>query len=207
MNDIQPSTITDPTVIDPFDMSMRMLVVVAFPRSPSRSFQMALSIAQTAVEYRYAEIGGTQMHVAGFGKSTTGATKALALIDLVGGWKGRMVFSGGQLLRSVTEITELLECFGRANECRDQKSHCHVVIGDPARWRAETILRVSPFGKLHEERPPPKKYVFPCALLFKHYLLDPDHPSSYQDQTQAAAVKRGIHVCPFFNPDDLREIE
>lgn len=207
MNYIQPAQTSVPATIDPFDMSMRLFVVVAFPRSPSRSFQMALSIARTATEFQAAEIGGLQMHVAGFDKTATGATKALALIDLVKGWKGQMVFSAGRLLRSTTEIVEFLECFSQASACRDPASHCHVVIDDPARWNTESILRVSPFGKLHEERPPPKKYVFPCALLFKRYLLDPDHPSSYQDQIQAAAVKRGIHVCPFFNPDDMREIE
>ncbi len=206
MTEIQVSTSATPARIDLFDMSMRLFVVVAFPRSSSRSFQMALSIAQTAAEYQVADIGGIQMHVAGFGKTTTGATKALALLDLVSGWKGCMVFAAGQLLRSITEITQLLECFKQASMCRDTASHCCVVIDDPNRENALGILRVTPFG-LQEDPPPKKTYVFPCALLFKHYLLDPNHPSSYQDQAQAAAVKRGIHVCPYFNPDDLRETE
>lgn len=146
------------------------------------------------------------MHVAGFGGTATEAAKAVALIDLIKGWKGRMVFSAGQLLRSITEITELLECFRQANTCRDRASHCHVVIDDPANRESFGAIHFTPFGAF-QESPEPKRYLFPCALLFRRYILDASHPSSYQDQAQAAAVKRGIHACPYFDPDDLEEIK
>ena len=82
---------TNLEVIDPFQESVNSLVVVAFPKSSSKNFTFALSIAQGASRYAITEIGGKQMHFAAFARTQADAGRASALLGHANSWKGTMI--------------------------------------------------------------------------------------------------------------------
>ncbi len=195
-------------VFDPFQESINNLLVVAFPKSNSKYFPFALSIAQTASHYAVKEISGKQMHFVAFAPTQTDAGKASALLNYVNKWKGTMIFAGGKLISNIYGLLQVIECFLESCACWDSKAHCQLIIDDPF---AETDynLRMTISVRIDEE-PPLKqeikidRYSFPCKYLFSYFMFQGDHPSSPKDQIQAAGVSRGCNFCPHFNPEDFK---
>lgn len=197
-------------VIDPFQESINALIVVAFPKSSSKNFSFALAIAQGASKYSIAEIGGSKMHFAIFEKKQADAGRASALLSYVAGWKGVMVFSNGKLVSNNYMLSEVISCYLESCSCRDSKAHCQKVIDDP--FSDEVADMSMSFSIRLVEEPVVKKavdvdrYAFPCKLLFNRFQFQKDHPSSPQDQIQAAGVKHNCDICPNFYPDDFKRV-
>lgn len=180
--------------IDPFQASMDSLLVVAFPKTNSKNYPFAVQIVQSAERWAVVEINGESMHVAAFGKTQLEAGRAAALLRYSLGWKGTLLFVRGRLLRDSYRVQEVIECFMESRECRDIKAHCHEVMNDP---------KYSPYDSSKKI----DRYIFPCKHLLPWMLFKHDHPSTYQDQIQAAGVKHACTVCPNFRPEDFVKIE
>src|SRR5690606_33405523 len=92
--------------------------------------------------------------------------------------------------------------------CTDFRAHCFRIMDDPA------FVEPSTFGLSISIREGPAnikyeivdRYSFPCSKIFTSTRIDPEHPSSHQDQIQAAAVKKLCHLCPRFDPGNFRKI-
>ncbi len=199
--------------IDPFQESVDSLVVVAFPKSSSKNFPLALSIAESASRYGAVELGGKVLHVAVFLKSVADAGRARMLLSYVDKWKGTLVFQGGGVLYGSFAVMEILSCYAQASLCSDMAAHCYTVIDDPF----VKIPSSSGFGiriplDLTPKSPPLKRlvevdrYLFPCRRLSGYFRFETDHPSSAIDQIQAEAVQRGCVCCPNFSADNFRKI-
>lgn len=210
MNISVTKPITKNEVIDPFKESVGSLIVVVFPKSGSKNFPLALSIAQGANRYAVTEIGGTQMHIASFARNQADAGRASALLDYIGGWKGVMMFSCGKVILNTYSIAQIIDCYLEACACRDIKAHCQRIIDDPFSPE-DQYVHMSISIRL-AEKPPIKqevkiyRYVFPCKQLLSLFIFQKDHPSSVQDQIQAAGVGRGCDICPHFSPDDFKVV-
>lgn len=74
--------------IDFFGESINNLLVVAFPKSSSKNFKFALSLAMGASKYCTTDIDGKAMHVACFAKTQADAGRASTLLGYIGGWRG-----------------------------------------------------------------------------------------------------------------------
>ena len=116
---------------DPFKVSVEALIVVAFPKSSSKNFPFALSLAEGAERYSVFAIAGKPMHVAAFSKTEADAGKAVALLSYIANWRGSMIFSRGRMLQSGYKISQVLDCYLSSCACRDQKAYCHKIIDDP----------------------------------------------------------------------------
>jgi hypothetical protein len=197
-------------VINPFQESINSLVVIAFPKSNSKNFGLALSIAQGATRYAITEIGGRQMYFAAFAKTQADAGRAAALLSHVNSWKGTMIFSLGKVIPHGYLVSQVIECFLESCSCRDSKAHCQTIIDDPF---SPVTQNISMSISIRLVASPPLKqeikidrYAFPCKYLFGWFQFQKDHPSSPQDQIQAAGVSRGCDICPHFKPDDFRVV-
>jgi hypothetical protein len=73
-------------------------------------------------------------------------------------------------------VREVIDCFVQSCECTDIKAHCHEVMNDP---------KYSPYDYSYG-RKRIDRYIFPCKHLMPWMRFDSEHPSSYQDQIQAA---------------------
>jgi len=195
-------------VIDPFQESVNSLVVIAFSKSNSKNFAFALSIAQGASRYAITEIGGRQMYFVAFARTQADAGRASSLLSYVNGWKGTMIFSCGKLIPNGYQVSLVIECFLESCSCRDSKAHCQTIIDDPFSVVTQNLSMSISIRLV--ERPPIKqevkidRYAFPCKYLFGWFRFQKDHPSSPQDQIQAAGVSRGCDICPHFKPDDFK---
>ena len=178
--------------IDPFQASLDCLLVVSFPKSNSKYYAFAVSVAEGAERYGVATIGGQSMHVAVFGLTQADAGRASALIGYIRGWKGAFIFVGGKIVHDSYRLEEVLKCYLESCHCHDTKAHCHFVIDDP--FETESYARG-------------EKYLFPCKHLVAWFHFQKDHPSSVEDQIQAAGVEFGCNLCPNFIPNDFRKIE
>jgi len=193
--------------VDLIRESSNRLVTVVFPQSPSKNFPIALSIAQQGI-FRQAAIGGRRIHIASFDKDERGAKLAIALIECVGAWKSVVIYANGQLIKNWYELKDVLTCYLESCLCTDFRAHCFQVIDDPGFSEPSTLglsisLRAGPTktAKIAVDR-----YTFPCKKIYQSTDIDPDHPSSHQDQIQAAAVKRLCHLCPRFDPKNYKKI-
>lgn len=184
--------------IDPFLASMDGLLVVAFPKANSKNYPFAVQIAESAERHAIVEINGQPMHVAAFGKTQLEGGRAATLLDYSSGWKGTLLFVKGRLLRDSYRVREVIDCFVQSCECTDIKAHCHEVVNDP---------RFSRYYDDSNDRKKIDRYIFPCKHLLPWMNFDSKHPSSHQDQIQAAGVKHACTVCPNFRPQDFVKIE
>lgn len=197
-------------VIDPFAESIKSLIVVAFPKSTSKNFPFALNIAQGANRYAITEIGGKQMHFAVFSKNQADAGRAAALLGYVATWKGAMIFAGGKVISHGYEIAQVIQCYLESCSCRDSKAHCHTIIDDPFSNVIQDFSMSISIRLI--ERPPLKqevkidRFAFPCKHLQSWFRFEKDHPSTPQDQIQAAGVRKHCDICPNFRPDDFNVV-
>lgn len=196
--------------IDPFDASLRFLLVVVFPKSSSKNFPLALSIAEGAEQFAVTDINGKPTYFVCFSSSKSDAGRALAMLGYIQGWKGVQIFSKGKVLQNTYRVNEVLSCFMDALSCRDYSAHCHKIIDDPFSDEVEDhslSLSIS-----IAEKPPLKqeveidRYSFPCKYLFHWFRFEKDHPASTEDLIQAGAVSQGCDWCPNFNPDNWQKV-
>lgn len=199
-----------PEIFDPFQASVDCLLVIAFPKSNSPNYPLAVGLAEGGERYAVVPINGKPMNVAALGKTQTEAGRALALIEYVQGWKGTLMFSRGRLIKNSYQLSSVINCFIDSCLCRDKKAFCYTIIDDPLSENVQDIgmsisIRIV-------EKPPIKqavqidRYAFPCKLLFQRFKFQKGHPSTPQDQVQAAGVEFSCNVCPNFEPDDFKKI-
>ena len=196
--------------IDPFEASTGCLLVIAFPRSNSRNFPVVVSIAEGASKYAVASINGAPMHVALFAKTPADAGRASALFGYIQSWKGTLVFVQGRVVHDRYRLPQVLECYVNSCSCRDKAAHCYQVIDGPFSMIARSMT-VSISVDLSMRLKPKKtieinRFVFPCRHLFPFFRFEEGHPSSVQDQIQAAGVQHGCHICPNFFPDEYKKV-
>ncbi|MFA5489617.1 MAG: hypothetical protein WC284_10410 [Candidimonas sp.] len=193
------------TIESAFDPAQWM-VVVAFHKSTSKQFPAALELAQQAGRYEVIPFGGTPMHVAGFAPTETDARLALALLDIVSGWKGVFTFSKGDQVRNKWTLVEILRCYLTSCRCEDSTSHCFTMIDDPSFVPVKSFSMHISVEYVDTTRPVEiDRYVFPCRLLSHDMKFEADHPASLRSQVQAAAVNHGCWICPRFDPGNLKK--
>jgi hypothetical protein len=202
--------------LSPHAFALDKLLVVAFPKSSSKNFPIALDLAQRASSYAKGYLGSAPMHMAAFSRSEQDTKLAIALLEYAGKWKGTMVLANGVLLRSHYEVSEVLRCFLEASQCTDFRAHCYRVVDDPdfAGSRPVSFALTISLARPRTQTVQVKRYTFPCTRLHFYMKLESGHPSSFQDQIQAAAVTRGCALCPNFDAGAfkpcgtvLREVE
>jgi len=197
-------------LIDPFDASLKFLLVVVFSKSSSKNFPLVLSIAEGANQYSIADINGKPTYFVCFSSDKSDAGRAIALLDYVQGWKGVQIFSKGRLLLNTYRVSEVLNCFMDTQSCRDQTAHCYKIIDNPFSNEAED--RGMSFSISIVDKPSIKheveidRYSFPCNHLFHRHRFQADHPASVEDQIQASAVSQGCDWCPNFDPDNWKKV-
>lgn len=196
--------------IDPFEASLRYILVIVFPKSSSKNFALATNIAEGAAQFAVAEINGKPTYFVCFSSNQTDVGRALALLDYVQSWKGTQIFSKGKILQNSYRVHEVLSCYLDSQSCRDYTAHCHQIIDDP--FSEEIEDRSMSFSISIAEKPPLKheveinRYSFPCRYLFHRFRFQKNHPASEEDQIQASAVSQGCEWCPNFNPDHWKKV-
>ncbi|MBU83833.1 hypothetical protein [Alcanivorax sp.] len=196
--------------VDPFDASLRYMLVLVFPKSTSKNFPLVLNIAEGAEQYAVSDINGKPTYFICFGANQADAGRAVAILDYVSTWKGVQIFSRGKLLQNSYHVAQVLNCYLESQSCRDYQAHCHKVIDDPISEEVED--RGLSLSIRLVDRPPLKheveidRYLFPCQFLLNRFRFQDDHPSSPADQIQASAVKNGCDWCPNFEPDRWKKV-
>jgi len=196
--------------IDPFDASLKFLLVIVFPKSTSKNFPLAVSISEGAEQFAVAEINGKPTYFVCFGSNASDAGRALAVLDYVQGWKGVQIFSKGKVLQNSYIVSEVLKCYMESQSCRDYTAHCLVIIDDP--FSEEVDSSGLSFSISIVEKPSIKKEVeidrfsFPCARLFRRFRFQKNHPASTEDLIQAGAVSQGCDWCPNFDSDNWKKV-
>jgi len=196
--------------IDPFQASVGCLLVVTFPKTNSKNYPFAVNIAEGAERYAIAVINGKLMHVAVFGKTQADAGRASALLGYIQSWRGALVFVQGQIVQDRYRLPQVLTCFLQSCQCRDKKAHCHRIIDDPfsdipRNLNMSISISFAPKPQIKREMRI-DRFTFPCKYLFSWFRFQEGHPSSLQDQIQAAGVEHGCNVCPNFSSEDFEKI-
>lgn len=197
----------------PLAISANQLIVIVFAHSKSINLKSALNIAEQAAHLNQIDADGTVFYMAAFSRTARQAGLAIAILSLVSGWKGSHVFVGGRASHDMYKTQSVLDCFQKSMYCKDHAAHCHTVItekSDQEYKPRKTGLFASLFGDKPEpdNQPKPIKWIHPCRMAASYYSssLDPDHPSSFEDQLQAQVVRNECDWCPNLNIDNLRKL-
>lgn len=186
-------------------------LAIAFPKTRSANYGAAVSFARRAVFYEETEVEGTLYHFAGFGSDRAQVSLALSATRLMLNIKGTMFYAGGKLVMERFRIESVLSCYLTACGSKDYRAHCHTVINDPFQVKSAASdsfsLDMMDFVRM-DSQTPTVQCLFPCRFLagFSDMGLSGRHPSSQEDQIQAAAVRRGCDWCPSFRPGDFKKI-
>ncbi len=188
---------------DPIADSMDQLMSVAFTKSNSSNYHLAVSVARGAFKYGEGTLGNQPVHVVIFSKTPDDAKRAVSLLNFAHGWKGLQIFLKGRPLRQYWDLLQVLECYITATACNDYKAHCVRILDDPF-----NPIKQSYGMTLTISLEPKKKktktialdqYSFPCAYLLPKFKFLKSHPSTPNDQVQAAAVENNCDICPYFD--------
>jgi hypothetical protein len=198
------------TSFDPMKESVNHLMGIVFAKSRSSTYPLAVNVAQGA--YRYAEtiIDKQTIHTVLFSMTKDDISKALALIDYLSGSKSLSIFVRGRICNNYYPIMEVLRCYTGATNCTDYRAYCCQVIDDPFLERhtggmSFTIrLALNP----DEVQKPTivQKYLFPCKHLHSYFQFQKGHPSTIEDQIQAAGIEKSCDWCPNFQPSGFKKL-
>jgi len=191
--------------IDLVEESRTNLLAVAFARTNSPVYALAVNAAKRATRYECVAVGKSVAHLAVFDKTRASAIRALELLRYVAGWKAVQVCAGGTILRSDFLAGIVLSCYVQSLDCDDWRAHCFCVIDDPSAL-APYEDRLYLAADVSIERSPKKDWLLPCKLLYGHVRFQRLHPATFRDQLQAAAAEYGCAWCPNFNIEFLGEV-
>lgn len=202
---MKPAVIEQNQELDPFKVSDGMLLTVAFPKSRSKQYPIALAIYERAAKRGTTQIGGTTYHVAAFEKSRQDAALCKALLECTKNLDGVMMFIDGMLVDDDVDVRLMINCYCRSFLVSNPAAHCLKIIDDPKykeKRFAGYVISINPVKyNAHQV----DQYGFPCKQLWQHMNLDPDHPATYQEQMQARAVEYSLHACPKFDPANFHK--
>lgn len=201
---MKPAVIEQNQELDPFKVSDGMLLTVAFPKSRSKQYPIALAIYERVVKRGTAEIGGTTYHVAAFEKNREDGSLCKALLECTKSMSGVMMFIEGMMVDDDVDIRLMIDCYCKSHLVKNPAAHCLKIIDDPKykeRRYSGHVITINPVRHIAHQI---DQYSFPCKLLWQHMNLNPDHPASYQEQMQAVAVEHSIHTCPRFDPANFQ---
>ena len=191
-------------------LSRDCFLVVVFTNVKSPNYDHAVSVAQGAEHYATTAVGKSVFHIAAFGKSQDQVGRLLALLGLIANWTTVQYFSRGRALITRNErnrADDVAQCYHSALSCNDYKAHCHVVTDRVFKDRRSQAakMRIDLNQILSDVKESPR-YVVPCRLISGYPWIDTDHPSTWENQLQAAAVERGAHVCPYFDVSAFEQV-
>lgn len=199
--------------IDIYNITSLRQIVVVFPKSRSNSYPAALSLAKNADQYAETVIGDNNLfHMAGFDLKPQNAQTISSILRYLNGLKGVQTYVNGNLVVNSYTMDEFLNCYINACQCNDYKAHCNAVkheydvfSGDDKQSFTVSLSLSDLFGKSPAKSE--KLYLVPCNYIFNYgFRIQKNHPSSSQDQIQAAAVQRSCQICPLLKPQDFRAI-
>lgn len=188
------------------------LFTIIFPKSTSIKYKYAVSTAQASDRYQEITIETGQLaHQATYYQNKISAQKALALLELVSDWKGTRVFTGEDLIINRYEIEATTKCYVQAMQSRNWRSHCHSVeYFDVSHIIEEAFTINIDFKSMMERsklRKNVKRYLIPCQRVRGYTGQFRRIDKGVRDRVQAVAIERACNWCPFFNPDDTKEID
>jgi hypothetical protein len=176
--------------------SAKNLIAVAFPKSPSKSYEMVVDLAKKALSYDEVTLGNKMFHCAVFGKDKSQASNAIIVIDAVKDWKQTRIFVRGRILERHYNVVETLRCYLDSLESLDPKAYCNFVYTDLA--DEFSLFNIPVKGT----------YFVPCRKLEGFMREIVRYPiGGPEADIQAAAIRRGCFWCPNFNPKGFRQIK
>lgn len=193
-----------------FQLSRDNLLVAVFAKTTSPYFALAVNIAKGATHYFENSVDKSPVYTCVFGRTAEQAARAIALLRYIDSWATRQLFVAGRLVtQDVGTIMNTLDCYQTASHCTNTDAHCLLFIDEPFQQQRQYGGGVGFSISLtsDENRPKPKRFVMPCKLAFAHERLSRDHPTSWEDQVQAIAVKKTVDWCPLLDLTKFRQFD
>lgn len=195
--------------IDPTRDCIGNLMAVVFPKSTSSTYPLSVNIAKSAYRYGETIIENKIFHMALFAITREDIKRALALLNYLMSLKGFSIFINGNSYNNPYSVYSVLQCYSNAINCNDYRAHCHIVIDDPFKetYRSHGALSFS--LQLIDKQPDNikptviERYLFPCKHLKQLFSFQKGHPSTPQDQIQAAGIDHHCEWCPNFHPEEF----
>ena len=198
-------------LVDPVKDSFNFLMVIAFGKSSSPSYPLAVSVAQGAAKYAEVPLGKQIVHLSAFDRNKEGASRALSIVKYLSGSKTLQIFANGVLERNSWSVISILECYLKSATCNDFRAHCQRVIENPFAEKdyhhnLSITIRITEETENKAKAIVVERYLFPCSYLLQHFKFQIGHPSTPEDQVQAGAVENHCDWCPNFSSDNFKKL-
>lgn len=169
------------------------LVTVAFARSNSIQYPMAVHLARQAASYSRLDDekdSKKEIHLAIFAKTKEQAAHAAALIRVVATWKTMQIHTSSKIDANPMQVSHVLECYFQSLALQDHRAHCY--------WFDRDSVHEEDLGQL-----------IPCAQLrgyietgLRARTEDRALKIPTSERVHAIAIQRNCDWCPHFSIRD-----
>lgn len=169
------------------------LVTVAFARSNSIQYPMAVHLARQAASYSRLDDENDskkEIHLAIFAKTKEQAAHAAALIRVIANWKTTQIHTSSKIDANPMQVSHVLECYFQSLALQDHRAHCY--------WFDRDSVRDEEPGEL-----------VPCAQLrgyietgLRARAEDQSVKIPMSERIHAVAIQRNCDWCPHFSIRD-----
>ena len=186
-----------------------LLCAVKWVENRKANHASVVSIARKADIYLEAVNEGKRSFLAGFSKSKDQARLAMAVLEemRIASWK-YVLFAGGRVQIKKFGFLNMLDCAGTAARLRTPERHCHKIFDQPrSHFIDDGRLTIKITGD--DEPEEPEAWLIPCRELEGHFQLSThefDDPRVRLEIMEAAAERRQLTSCPFFDLSSFRTI-
>lgn len=179
---------------------------IRFDSNKKANFEAVVKMCKKASFFAEEIVGKKSMFLVGFA-ATKAETKLASVVTSElhsASWKYTL-FANGRVQKNKWAFLNTLDCMAVAADCKDHRAHCHKILENP--FDVPSGSMTVSFGGPAEKEPPPELWLLPCAELDGHVNFDKRLLADPAAQLDAAAVKRNVHRCPFYRPEDFKKIE
>jgi hypothetical protein len=184
--------------------SAHYFCAVKFQTNRKANFQSVLKLCRRKAEVIEAPLDAkTSAYVVLFASNHAMIKLAAAVIDEIRteNWKFT-VFAGGRITARYL-VTNLINCYLQAKQCRNHKSHCTIV--DVPFTEDDTRLKLN----LDKSGDPvlDEEWLIPCRHMNHLLRLKRSDPIPPAERFEAAAIEAGVTICPFFTSEGFAPIK
>ncbi|WP_133598648.1 hypothetical protein [Tepidicella xavieri] len=183
------------------------LAVVFFFESKGVGSRLAISIARSASFFAEDKSESKTFYLVGFKKTERDATRLLALMPIVSGWRGTMMFMKGRPMRWEWRIQQVIECYVKSFSHTHQEDYCKSVYeyGGPI---VTSVISIRMPGELVFQQPEQEQRPFlilPCRQMTGWKIREAKEAPDKKSQILSHAIEQNIDVCPMFDVDRYKD--
>lgn len=175
-----------------------VFIALIFAKSTAKTFSKAVDIAKKARLYQESSLKDLPVYIAGFAKTHDGAKNALALYEIVKGWKSLKILTVDGVPSRLEGVKETLRCYESSFSSKKLESYCKKDYKILPSMEEVSRFLGNQGGAAIPER---GIHTLPCKLLYGFALTERslEYEPDPCENIFKTAQRRSCNWCPNFD--------